>query len=171
MPRLRKSYYRRKTIPAWKHSAIVALLSTLTLAMIAGWADEKFKPVMASPLSNKEYVTVEKVVEKKVFETPKNVEDEIRLVFGEHADDALKVLKCENASLNPKAKNDNRPIGGKGFDVGIFQINDHWQGVSNHRFLEDPSINIRIAWNIYKTNGYSFERWTCGRKLMQQGEI
>ena len=92
------------------------------------------------------------------------IEADIRAVFGEHAEKALKVLSCENASLNPKAVNHNKDAA-HSTDYGVFQINDHWQGVSNTHFLTDPSINVRMAWNIYKRDGYSFKLWTCGRKL------
>lgn len=92
------------------------------------------------------------------------VEKEIRHVFGKYADQAFKVLKCENASLNPKAVNTagNTPKGSR--DIGVFQINEYWQGV-NGKFLLEPDINVRIAYKIFKDNGHSWERWTCGRKL------
>lgn len=97
-------------------------------------------------------------------EPNQEVKELIEEVFGKHADKAFKVLSCENASLNPKAINTagNTPKGSR--DMGVFQINEYWQGV-NGKFLLDPELNVRIAWKIYKDNGYSFERWTCGRKL------
>lgn len=160
MPRLRKSYYRRKTIPAWKHSVIVVSLSTLTLAMIAGWADEKFKPVMASPLSNKEYVTVEKVVEKKVFETPKTIEDKIRATFPEDPENAIKIARCESglkeAAFNPANTNGTT-------DSGIFQINSV-HGVAKH-ILMDSDVNIAVARVIYERAGNSWRPWVCAVKL------
>lgn len=95
-------------------------------------------------------------------------EQEIREVFGTHADKALKLLTCENSSHNPDAKNYNNDDV-QSIDYGIFQINDHWQGIRHkgkaEQFLLDPSINIRIAWRIYQDDGYSFKLWTCGRKL------
>lgn len=92
------------------------------------------------------------------------IKKEIYEVFGKDADKAMKVLSCENASLNPEAVNTagNSPAGSR--DMGIFQINEYWQGV-NGKFLLDPSINIRIARKIFIDNGGSFERWTCGRKF------
>jgi hypothetical protein len=89
----------------------------------------------------------------------------IREVFGEHSDKALLLLTCENSELNPEAVNGfgNSPEGS--LDIGLFQINNYWQGVSNQAFLRDYKINTLIAWNIYSRDGYSFKLWTCGRKL------
>ena len=88
----------------------------------------------------------------------------IKEVFGKDADKAFKVLSCENAKLNPKAVNTagNVPAGSR--DIGVFQINEYWQGV-NAKFLFEPKINVMIAHKIFTDNGHSFERWTCGRKL------
>lgn len=92
------------------------------------------------------------------------IRQEIELVFGEHYEKAMIVLSCENADLDPEAVNTagNEPAGSA--DVGVFQINDHWQRVGNHAFLKDYKINIRIAFNIYERDGESFKLWTCGRK-------
>lgn len=92
------------------------------------------------------------------------IDNEIKLVFGEHYEKAMKVLSCENARLNPNAVNTNTDEE-QTRDVGVFQINTKWQGVTNEAFLKDYKINIRMAWSIYQRNGYSFERWTCGRKF------
>jgi len=93
------------------------------------------------------------------------IADEVRAVFGTHAEDAFKVLQCENSALNPKAINTagNYPEGSA--DVGVFQINEYWQKVGNRNFLTDYKINIRIAWNIYSRDGYSFKLWSCGKRL------
>lgn len=91
------------------------------------------------------------------------IDDEIREVFGKDADKAFLLLSCENSTHNPDAVNTagNYPEGSR--DIGVFQINEYWQGV-NGRFLFNPSINIRIAHDIFKANG-DFHLWTCGRKL------
>jgi len=161
MPRLeRKSHYRRKTIPAWKHSAIVVLLSTLILAVIAGWLDEKFTPVMASPLSNKEYITVEKIVEKKVFETPKTIEDKIRATFPEDPENAIKIFRCESG-LKPEAFNGKNNNGT--WDAGIGQVNQI-HGVAKH-MLFDTEVNLAVSRLIYERAGNSWRPWVCAKKL------
>lgn len=99
---------------------------------------------------------------------------EIYEVFGQHADKAMLLLlgrgsnTCrENPRLDPAAVNRNWVEGKPGVysssDWGIFQINDHWQGVTNTKFLTDYKINIRMAWRIFENNGYSFGVWTCGK--------
>lgn len=107
---------------------------------------------------------VDESQEEAKGEENQEIREMIKEVFGEHADKAFKLLSCENAKLNPKAINTagNTPKGSK--DVGVFQINEHWQGV-NAKFLLDPELNIRIAWKIYKDSGYSFKMWSCGKKL------
>lgn len=104
------------------------------------------------------------IAEQPMDKQSMNIRTKIREVFGEHADKAFKVLSCENASLNPNAVNTagNEPAGSR--DIGVFQINEYWQKTQG-RFLFDPEINIRAAYIIFKDNGYTFERWTCGRKL------
>lgn len=94
----------------------------------------------------------------------------INQTFGQYAPTAFLILLgdgkggChENGKLNPKAINDNRTWGGVGRDWGIFQISDHWQGVTNPAFLTDYKINILMAWNIFKRDNYSFKLWTCGK--------
>lgn len=89
----------------------------------------------------------------------------IKEVFGSDSDKAFKLLSCENHALNPKALNDNTSWGGIGQDLGIFQINTVWQGVSNKAFLYNWRINIDIAHDIYVRDGKQFKLWTCGRKL------
>lgn len=103
---------------------------------------------------------------KKKTKNP--IELEIEEVFGKYSEKAFKLLKCENSKLDPTAFNiNNDSVGSK--DYGIFQINDYWQGIRHQgkaeQFLFDPSINIRIAWRIFEDSGYSFNLWTCGKRL------
>lgn len=101
------------------------------------------------------------------IQTPlqEKIENEVKEVFGDAYPQAKMILDCENHARNPKAINDNTKWGGRGVDHGIFQINDSWQGVTNKAFLEDYTINIRMAYNIYKSWGNNFHAWTCGKKL------
>jgi hypothetical protein len=90
------------------------------------------------------------------------VDAEVAQVFGAHYGKARRLLACENPALDPLAVNVNHD-GSR--DIGVFQINSYWQGVSNEAFLKDYRINIRIAWNIYEHSNHTFALWSCGRKL------
>lgn len=89
---------------------------------------------------------------------------EIKEVFGSHYPKAMKVLSCENAHLRPDAVNTagNTPAGSR--DMGVFQINEYWQGV-HAKFLLNYKTNIRIAYQIYEDSGYSFRMWSCGKRF------
>ncbi len=93
-----------------------------------------------------------------------SISEEIDQVFGKDANQAFKLLSCENHALNPSAVNTagNYPVGSR--DIGIFQINEYWQKV-NAKFLFNPDINIRMAHQIYEESGNSFKMWSCGRRL------
>lgn len=89
----------------------------------------------------------------------------ITQVFGKDAPKAFRLLECENRSLNPLAVHDNEKWGqGIGQDIGVFQINNYWQGVQN-KFLKNWKVNIEIAHQLFVENDNSFKLWTCGRKL------
>lgn len=124
---------------------------------VQAMAQNTFNSIPATPSAK---------VEPEVEKSPnyEAIKADIYHVFGKDADKAMLVLSCENKGLRPDAVNHNNDSI-KSTDYGIFQINDHWQGVTNVAFLKDPAINIRMAYRIYVNNGRSFERWTCGRKF------
>jgi hypothetical protein len=78
----------------------------------------------------------------------------IKTVFGDQADNAYKVLACENGRLNPNARGMN--TNGTS-DVGIFQINSV-HGVPES-YLKDWRTNVDIAYQIYKGSGWG--AWSC----------
>jgi hypothetical protein len=123
--------------------------------------------VSPTPTPEPETVIIEEIVEETdQYNEMKNIVIE---TFGEHSDKALKLLTCENRSLDPNAVNDNRTWGGVGRDLGLFQVNEFWQGIRHEgkaeQFLFDPEINVRIAWRLFEDSGYSFHMWTCGKTL------
>lgn len=115
-----------------------------------------------APTTDKAYALVLPTVTPTPDEK-QEIRDYIKTVFGKDSDKAFKLLKCENASLNPKAINTagNFPEGSR--DIGVFQINEYWQDV-NAKFLFDPKINVQIAYKIFKDDG-SFKMWSCSRKI------
>lgn len=159
-----------------KQLTINFLLAGMIVTLIAG-VQIKTPDVQAQ--DNKVFATsTPKVLEsttvthKEVVEdTPENY---IREVFGKHADKAFLLLKgngagscAENRTLDQNAKNRNwikdKPGEYWSTDWGIFQINDHFHPVEELNLRTDFKANIDYAWRMYKNNGYSFERWTCGR--------
>lgn len=127
------------------------------------YADSKPTPTPAISISSSNGQDKDGEEEEIGSTSSEGVEEIIREVFGKHSDKAFKLLECENKSLNPNAVNTagNTPAGSR--DIGVFQINEYWQGV-NAKFLFDPELNVRIAWKIYEDSGYSFKMWTCGKK-------
>jgi Lysozyme like domain len=91
--------------------------------------------------------------------TPNPIEQEIRNVFGEYADQAIEIAKCES-KLDPKAFNDNTTWGGVGRDKGIFQISDYYHPAAN-KFYYDYKVNIAMAYKIFRDAGNSWQPWTC----------
>jgi len=85
------------------------------------------------------------------------VREEIMRVFGEHGKDAIKVAKCESRLLT-NAYNDNRKRGGKGEDIGLFQINNYYHPAAK-KFLYDWKVNIAIAYKLFRDAGNSFSPW------------
>lgn len=89
------------------------------------------------------------------------IEAYIREVFGDEAENAFKVLSCENKGLNPKAINHNR---NGSVDQGIFQINNiHRNGKAKGKDMFDYRQNIDVAHAIFSEQGW--RPWTCSTKV------
>jgi hypothetical protein len=85
------------------------------------------------------------------------VEEYIYEIFGDRAEDGIRMLKeCENKLMNPEAINWN---GNGTYDFGLWQINSI-HGYTKEQ-LKDYKFNTRIAYKIFKNAGYSFSPWTC----------
>lgn len=87
------------------------------------------------------------------------IEQYICEVFEDDYEDAMTILSCENASLNPLAINDANSNGST--DVGIFQIN------SIHGFtvaeMQDYRLNVDFAHKLMHRDTWS--AWACSWKL------
>ena len=152
----------------------ILVLVIFTSCLIGVIIQRLQKPVvLLSPLAENQEISLTPTNIPSPTTTPmqgqyNEVQKEIEAVFGTHAPKAFKLLQSkdcpENRGLDPKAKHKNEDKIGS-IDWGVFQINDHWQGVTNVAFLTDYRINIRMAWNIFERNGYRFKLWTCGKKL------
>jgi hypothetical protein len=93
------------------------------------------------------------------------IEEMIREHFGEHAEDAFKILECENKTWNPKAVNHNR---NGTQDLGLFQLNNaYWGGEENF----DPETNIKKARMIFDRAGERWTPWTCAYMAGQKSYL
>ena len=93
------------------------------------------------------------------------LEEMIRKHFGEHAEDAFKVLECENKTWNPRATNHNR---NGTIDRGLFQLNSaYWGGEENF----DPETNIKKARMIFDRAGGKWTPWTCAYMAGQKSYL
>lgn len=116
------------------------------------------------------FVYAEKLVvpqEKVVVENPTSEQEQIiafiKQVFGKDSHQALRIAKCESG-IRANAVNDNTKWGGVSQDLGVFQINKHYQGVTNPNFLFDYKINVLMAHKIFTERG-NWSAWTCSRTL------
>lgn len=156
-----------KRVPRWKTFTAIALLGAVVATKIVlstDWNDVAYAPTkIISPIA----VAHAQMVSPTPTPTPTEhdlIVAEINQVFGKDAPKAFKLLSCENGRLNPNAVNTNTDTY-QSKDYGIFQINNHWQGVTNVAFLTDYHINIRMAYNIYTRSGNTFKMWSCGQRL------
>lgn len=87
------------------------------------------------------------------------IEQEIKEVFGQYSDQAIKIAKCESG-MKEKATNDNTTWGGIGRDKGPFQINDVYHPAAD-KFLYDYKVNVAMAYKIFRDAGNTFRPWVC----------
>jgi ABC-type transporter Mla maintaining outer membrane lipid asymmetry permease subunit MlaE len=135
------------------------IYKTTLMGIIVFFLTAFFMPVVYSPKANAQVPHYGTQTEHD------QIANYIIEVFGDDAPKAFRLLECENHALNPNAVNDNTTWGGIGQDIGVFQINTVWQGVSNKAFLYDWRTNVDMAHNIYIRDGSSFKLWTCGKHL------
>jgi len=143
-------------------------ITIMLVTVIAGYdIQHSAKPTVlaqeAPKLDTTTHITSE-VITVGVIPVPTDIKGYIRYKFGADADKALKLLECENKSLNPNAKNDNRVWGGVGVDRGYWQINDVYHPHVSDWCASDVKCSTDYAFRMWMNDGKSFERWTCGRK-------
>lgn len=157
--------YQRKTRPKYVSDAFIILALTVGTIIGAGlvkadtYLEAYAKEQYINPLSQKDIKIIEVPTTQIVHELPTRTEDMIKAVFGDKADQAIAIAKCESG-LRPEAYNGKNSNGSN--DSGLFQINSV-HGVSK-RFLQDPLINTLIAKEIYDGRG-NWSAWVCARKL------
>lgn len=153
-------------------------VAIMLVTIIAGYsiAHEETPKVLAQEV---EVVVNTPIQEPKSITVSHNeelseVEQYIWEVFGDHTPKAMLLLKgkgpgtCkENENLDPKAHNHNwikdKPGEYWSTDWSIFQINDKFHPVEDLNLRTDWKANVRYAWRMYEADGFTFNRWSCGR--------
>jgi hypothetical protein len=91
----------------------------------------------------------------ELYQTVKAVrkpEGAIRYVFGEYAEQALRVAQCESGlSMTPRAHN--------GQYLGMFQMGDYARGRYGHG--PDPLTQARAAYRYFVDSGRDWSPWGC----------
>lgn len=123
-----------------------SILSVVTIHFVLRDLAVKANEII-SPLQDGYVLTHEKDVPVITYTIPDLVQDQIKMVFGKDADDAIKVAKCESG-LNPKARNKESTA------TGVFQIMASVHGVSRKR-LENSMVNIVIAKELFDNSGWT----------------
>jgi len=84
---------------------------------------------------------------------------EIKRVFGSKAQEAIKIISCENnpdkQNYDPYRININK---NNTLDYGVFQINSLWEKVYGPEFKKDWKKNIETARKIFDRSG-SWQHW------------
>ena len=120
---------------------------------------------------NKATSFVEPSAERVVNQPPpartvdKTVEQQIRDIAREHnfkwEDYLVRLAKCENIGLNPKAINNKGNIPYRSIDRGIFQINNYW-----HKEISDEcafSVKCSTEFAIRMINAGRQSEWMCDK--------
>lgn len=127
-------------------------------------------PEVNQPVATVErLVTVEQpeeVVIEEVKEEPKTIDELIDENFGDQANNARKVMKCESGG-RPDAVGDTSLTFYQdgilyGYSVGLFQIR-RLKGRPEKEQLLDPEFNIRYAADMQRAQGW--QPWSCKRVL------
>ena len=87
--------------------------------------------------------------------------NEIVAVFGNYAQGAINVARCESG-FDPNARN-SYPIGNSHAE-GVFQILYPSTWVTTSYAAQSPydyNANIHAAWQIFSRDGYTWREWAC----------
>ena len=77
---------------------------------------------------------------------------EVDRLFGNHSQEAKKIIGCENSSMDMAHVNRNRD---GSFDTGPFQINTVHSKRFGTGFMVDAVENVRVAYQLWKEQGFA----------------
>ena len=141
-----------------KRDTIILTLMVIFVGAFGNWSKSSDSVVIYAKEPPKKEVVVVKMI-------PEDIRGYIAYKFGESADKALRLLDCENKKLDPNATNDNRTWGGVGVDRGYWQINNVYHPFVSDACASDVKCSTDYAYRMWKNDGESFRRWTCGKNL------
>jgi hypothetical protein len=138
--------YKYRYLDHWQYNFICYIAFVIVLVLFF-YTDS----IILSPVSNRHKFTVE-ANEQLITTTPTptiepSIEQKIRETFGDQADEAIKVARCES-NLRPDAMNPNSTA------TGLFQIMASVHGVRRD-WLTNPDVNIEIAKELYDASGWN----------------
>lgn len=119
---------------------------------------------------NEEVVEEPKEVMIEIVWDKVEIEKEIRRVFHEEPNTAVKVAKCESG-LIPDIQSQHKLSYGQERSFGLFQAHEpDWGHVAKDlgltKWKTDVQENIQLARHIYDVSGKSFRAWSCYSKKM-----
>lgn len=151
---------KRKTFKKYRDPILLLGYCTtfLTGALFAKYPE--WEKAFAAPISPQAPGIVATITDYvPVPRAPENLDEMFRFVFGDEAETAKKIAKCESG-LRANARNVNT---NGSVDSGLMQINSV-HGVSE-RFLKDPFINLLVAKQIKDGRG-NWSAWVCAKKVL-----
>jgi len=138
-----QKYHWTKLKYDWLRLGVVTMVVSACVGRFAMKVEAWITPPLLSPIADIEREYVE------VYTQPDSIEDQIKAVFKEYGDQAVKVAKCESG-LNPKARNKTSSA------RGLFQIMQSWHKI-DQKWLYNPTVNIEIAHQLFQEQGW--EPW------------
>jgi hypothetical protein len=146
---------------------ILGSLGGMLIGALAGyWADGSVLAAFSAGFGGTEFIS--NLVNKETTTQPqeKSIEQTIRKIAKEEGVDpdlAVRVAKCENAKLDPKAINVNKD-GSK--DRGLFQINDKWHPEVSDEQAFDPIFSTRFFCKAFKEGHLNW--WNASRNCWKK---
>lgn len=117
-----------------------------------------------------EVVPQEVMIEVQYNWTPERIEQEIREVFPEDSETAIKIAKCESG-LRAKVQSQHVVNGQQEQSFGVMQIHSpSWHKIAMRlgfdEYKTNPKDNIAMARHIYDNAGKKWTDWSCYTKKM-----
>lgn len=151
IPQVRQWVYPQKAYAVEPSISISVPEGVVEIAQVASTSAGQTLPTPTPSVSNKEEVMAY-IVE----------------VFGDDADRAIWMAKCESG-LRKDAYNGSNRNGTA--DYGVFQINSVHIKTYGDEFTTDWKTNVEVAHKIFKAHGNSFRPWVCAKSIGEKNYL